>query len=90
MAGGPWNLFWIILMVPGDVSKGPRGIPAKKNFKLRGHLIFAQYVAETFEICFSHDMFALWSSVVFPLSKKVTKSYSMVIYNNAKTGVSIL
>ena len=29
-------------MVPGDVSKGPGGIPAKKNFKLSGHLIFAQ------------------------------------------------
>ena len=28
-------------MVPGDVSKGPWGIPAKKIFKLRGHLIIA-------------------------------------------------
>ena len=30
-------------MVPGDVSKGPWGIPAKKNFKLSGHLIIALY-----------------------------------------------
>ena len=28
-------------MVPGDVSKGPWGIPAKKNFKLHGDLIIA-------------------------------------------------
>ena len=32
-------------MVPGDVSKGPWGIPAKTNFKLSGHLIFALYYA---------------------------------------------
>ena len=30
-------------MVPGDVSKGPWGIPAKKNFKLSGDLIIAHY-----------------------------------------------
>ena len=29
-------------MVPGDVSKGPRGIPAKKIFKLCRHLIIAR------------------------------------------------
>ena len=29
-------------MVPGDVPKGPRGIPAKKIFKLHGDLIIAQ------------------------------------------------
>ena len=28
-------------MVPGDVSKGPWGIPAKKIFKLHGDLIIA-------------------------------------------------
>ena len=29
-------------MVPGDVSKGPWGIPVKKNFKLPGDQIIAQ------------------------------------------------
>ena len=31
-------------MVPGDVSKGPWGIPAKKNFKLSRDLIIAQNI----------------------------------------------
>ena len=40
-------------MVPGDVSKGPWGIPAKKNFKLSGDLIIAHnnyYSSEFFEV----------------------------------------
>ena len=32
-------------MVPGDVSKGPWGIPAKKDFKLCGHLIIAHCIS---------------------------------------------
>ena len=34
-------------MVPGDVSKGPWGIPAKKKFKLSGDLIIALYTIYT-------------------------------------------
>ena len=41
LGGGPLNLFWIILMVPGDVSKGSWGIPVKKIFKLPGDQIIA-------------------------------------------------
>ena len=37
-------------MVPGDVSKGPWGIPAKKIFKLSGDLIIAHSIATMFQI----------------------------------------
>ena len=38
-------------MVPGDVSKGPWGIPAKKIFKLHGDLIIAQSNPQIRQFC---------------------------------------
>ena len=67
-------------MVPGDVSKGPWGIPAKKNFKLRGDQISAQN-----ECLFVYITFAAYLRLYSPLGhitiagERVSNDWTMVI-----------
>ena len=54
-------------MVPGDVSKGPWGIPAKKKFKLRGDQISAHTMITWFWIILLITSFVQYNRPCLPV-----------------------